>query len=73
MKLEKFGSFELPATSIETLLRLAKLRQSDVFVDLGTGTGPVVIRAIELSNVKMVLQLMMYTTTTDESSKNAES
>ena len=73
MKLEKFGSFELPATSIETLLRLAKLRQSDVFVDLGTGTGPVVIRAIELSNVKMVLQSMMYTTTTDESSKNAES
>jgi hypothetical protein len=51
----KYESFEIPPTSIETLLELAKLRPSDVFVDLGSGTGSVVTKAVELCNVKMAI------------------
>ena len=49
----RYGSFELPETSVRALLSLAKLRPSDAFVDLGSGTGHVVRRAVELSDVKM--------------------
>jgi SAM-dependent methyltransferase len=48
----RFGSFELPETSVDALLSLAKLRPSDRFIDLGSGTGRVVTKAVELWNVK---------------------
>jgi predicted RNA methylase len=51
----RFGSYELSETSTSALLRLARLRPSDVFIDLGSGTGHVVTRAVELWNVRMAV------------------
>ena len=50
-----FGSFELPPTSIRALLELGKLGPSDVFVDLGSGTGKVVMRAAQVYKVRLAI------------------
>lgn len=46
------GSYELPATTIRELLNLASLGPSDVFADLGSGTGTVVIEAVRTTRVR---------------------
>lgn len=43
--------YELPATSIRTLLRLADLGPSDTFADLGSGTGSIVIDSVRTTRV----------------------
>jgi hypothetical protein len=50
-----FGAYELPRSSIEGLLKLARLGPLDVFVDLGSGTGSVVIEAARTTDVKLAI------------------
>ena len=49
------GAYELPATSVESLLELAAQSPSDVFADLGSGTGSVVIEAARTSPVRKAI------------------
>ena len=51
----RLGAYELPPTSIRGLLVLARLRPSDVFADLGSGTGAVVIETAKASPVKKAI------------------
>lgn len=51
----KYGNFELSEMSVRGLLDLAKLGPSDTFVDLGSGTGSVVIEAVRTSPVKRAI------------------
>ena len=48
-------SFELPESAITSLLKLAELKSSDRFVDLGSGTGAVVLEVVRQTEVKTAI------------------
>ncbi|MEK6528317.1 MAG: hypothetical protein AABZ36_05510 [Nitrospirota bacterium] len=50
---EKYGPYmALDEDQIKKIFKIAKLKQSDVFYDLGSGNGEIVRQAITLHNVK---------------------
>lgn len=67
----RYGNFELSETAIKSLLDLTDVGPSDVFVDLGSGTGSVVIKAVELWNVKMAIGVEIETKNRDSARRNA--